>query len=528
METKSKSYKESVLGQLEPAAVFSFFEEICHIPHGSGNTERISSYCESFAKDRGLECRRDEIGNVIIRKDGAVGYEDREPVILQGHMDMVCVAEEGYEIDFEKEGLKLRVDGDIISAEGTSLGGDDGIAVAMALALLDSEMIPHPPLEVVLTVDEEVGMLGAAAIDLSDLKGRRLLNLDSEDEGYLLVSCAGGATVTASLPIHPDADSKPVLTGILQVAGLRGGHSGVEIDKGRANACMLLGRALEHLEITAKQAGYRILLGALHGGGKDNAIPDQAQAEFVVSMAQEGDDAAFDLIGHDAASKEREDSLRERLNRTVEECRRIFRSEYAKTEPDMEVKLTLKEAKGEQGKDIKGGAVADASCSGKMISMLRLLPNGIQKMSQDIPGLVQTSLNLGILETVEERLDASFSVRSSLASEKEEMILRIRRLMYELGGSVSVAGDYPAWEYKQDSPLRDLMRKVFIAQYGKEPVMQSIHAGVECGLFAAKLPQMDGVSFGPDMKDIHSPKETMDVASVKRTWEYLLAVLKEM
>ena len=503
---------QRVLGQLEPEAVFSFFEEICRIPHGSGNTKQISSYCEQFAKDRNLKCRRDESGNVIIWKKGSEGFEQKAPVILQGHLDMVCVAEEGYEIDFEKDPLTLLEQDGIITAKGTSLGGDDGIAVAMALALLDSEEIPHPPLEVVLTVDEEVGMLGAAAIDLSDLKGRRLLNLDSEDEGYLLVSCAGGATVTAQLPLVYDTDSKPLLTGRLLLTGLTGGHSGVEINQGRANACMLLGRALECLEEAAEGEGAVLLLRFMKGGGKDNAIPDQAYAELVLCEKEQ--------TAGDSAER-----LQQLLQQKTSGCEKIFRAEYVKTEPGLKLSLELNKAE-------KDGAVlpdtADEECSRRMISMLRLLPNGIQKMSRDMPGLVQTSLNLGILETTEGFIKASFSVRSSVATEKEEMIQRIRRLMRELGGAVTIAGDYPAWEYRQDSPLRDLMKDVFTGLYQKEPVIQVIHAGVECGLFAAKIPGLDAVSFGPDMKDIHSPRESMDVGSVKRTWEYLLAVLREM
>ncbi len=482
-----------VLAGLEPAAVFTYFEQICGIPHGSGNTEAISRYLEEFAIANDLWCQRDEMGNIIIKKDASPGYEDHEPVILQGHMDMVCVAEEGVQIDFLKDGLSLEVKDGIITAKGTSLGGDDGIAVAMSLAILADDSIPHPPLEVVVTVDEEVGMLGAAAMDTSCLKGRKLLNIDSEEEGILTLGCAGGATVKASLPVNTIAK-----TGLkkarLKVADLVGGHSGVEIDKGRANACVLLGRVLESISLQAEEEGKEFYIRRLSGGGKDNAIANAAQADISFS-------ADFDP------------------SKAVKESEAIFRKEFVRTEPDL--KLILEDIEEE-------GSVYDAESTDKVIAMLRLLPAGIQKMSIDIPGLVQTSLNLGILSSDVASASATFSVRSSVASEKEEMISRIRTLMKLLGGEVSVSGAYPAWEYKQDSKLREIMVEVFKRQYGKEPVLETIHAGLECGLFSEKLHGVDAVSFGPDMKDIHSPREAMDVASVERTWKYLLEVLRNL
>ncbi len=499
--------EKSVLEGIAPEAVFSFFEQICRIPHGSGHTKQISDFLVAFAKERDIRYRQDEMGNVILFQEGTSGYEDKEPVILQGHMDMVCVAEDGVEIDFEKEGLTLEVRDGFVTAKGTSLGGDDGIAVAMALAILDDPTIPHPPLEVVITVDEEVGMLGAAGIDLSDVKGKRLLNIDSEDEGYLLLGCAGGATVTTSLTGNRIAKAE-ALSGVyeLAISSLVGGHSGVEIDKGRANGCVLLGRAAEGLYEVAGQKGATLLFQSLKGGGKDNAIPTAASLRFRLFLG--GEDT--DLV----------------LKELTEETRKweeIFKREYAATEPDLA--LTLVSVNDTAKESVMP---FDEASTRKLLSLLRLVPNGIQSMSRDIPGLVQTSLNLGILQTKEDTVSASYLVRSSLESEKKEVIGRIRGLTELLGGKMDVAGEYPAWEYKKDSPLRELMKEVFTEQYGKEPVLQTIHAGVECGIFARKIEGMEAVSFGPDLSDIHSPKEAMDIASVQRTWKYLLEILKRL
>ena len=499
--------EKSVLGGIAPEAVFSFFEQICAIPHGSGHTEQISAYLTEFAKERGIRYRQDEMGNVILFQDGTKGYEGKAPVILQGHMDMVCVAEDGVSIDFENEGLTLEIKDGFVTAKGTSLGGDDGIAVAMALAILDDPTIPHPPLEVVITVDEEVGMLGAAGIDLSDVKGKRLLNIDSEDEGYLLLGCAGGATVTCSLTGGRIGQNEK-LSGLFElgISALVGGHSGVEIDKGRANGCVLLGRAAEGLFETARRGGATLLCQSLQGGGKDNAIPTAASMRFFLLCEQKDQGLLY-----------------EQLSKETEKWQEVFQKEYAATEPALSLSLTTVQ-------DADTGSVLpfDEASTKKLLSLLRLMPNGIQSMSRDIPGLVQTSLNLGILQTKEDTVSASYLVRSSLESEKKEVIGRIRGLIGLLGGHMDVAGEYPAWEYKKDSPLRDLMKEVFFEQYGREPVLQTIHAGVECGIFAKKIEDMEAVSFGPDLKDIHSPKEAMDIGSVQRTWRYLLEVLKRM
>lgn len=464
-----------VLAGLQPAKVFEYFEKICAIPHGSRDTKKISDFCVQFAEQRGLPVRQDAHNNVIIWKNATAGYETHPTVILQGHLDMVCEKEPDCDIDFTTDGLRLRVDGDMISADGTTLGGDDGIAVAYALALLDSDTIPHPPLEVVLTVDEEIGMLGATDIDLSMLKGRILLNIDSEDEGILTVSCAGGATSTVTLPIRREKASGKLLT--VCVDGLQGGHSGVEIHKGRCNANKLLGELLEKMQ--------PLQLVSIDGGQKDNAIPRSAVARFFTQDA-----ANFDAAKQDILNK------------------------YCAMEPNLQI--TMQEEP----------ADADAIVQSKaVVALLNKLPNGVQAMSQEIKGLVQTSLNLGILKTCDDCVSMTFSVRSSVNTEKADLIQALKDTGAEFGADYSQMGEYPAWEYCHDSKLRPLMVATFQELYGKEPVVEAIHAGLECGILADKLPGLDAVSFGPDMTDIHTTREQLSVSSVRRTWDYLCAVL---
>ena len=501
-----------VLSNLEPAGVFRFFEEICGIPHGSSDTKRISDYLVRFAEDRGLRYIQDECNNVVIFKDGTDGYEDSKPVMLQGHMDMVCEKDADCDIDFEKDGLKLRLEDGIISADGTTLGGDDGIAVAFALAILDSGDIPHPPLECVFTVDEEIGMLGAAAIDCSPFKSRTMLNLDSEDEGYLLVSCAGGACVTCHIPVeYENADKESVILKVT-MNGLTGGHSGVEIIKQRANADKQIARLLYNI---GNDVSYRLI--SIQGGLKDNAIPNKAEAYVGIDL----DDV-------------------DNFVKCAEKYEKVLRHEFGSTDPGLAVRvetdlsddLDSDNNAGDVQNDKTGRTVINRVMTEKssdtVIRSLMMMPNGIQKMSNDIEGLVQTSLNLGILKTSEDEVTASFSVRSSVQSEKENLIDQLRCVSASAGGSLDVQGDYPAWEYRHDSPLRDIMVDVFEEQYGRNPVIQALHAGVECGLFAGKMPGLDCVSFGPDMKNIHTSRESMDVASVQRTWRYTLGILERL
>ena len=480
-----------VLDGIAPQKVFTFFEKLCSIPHGSGNTKMISDYIAGFAKSRNYKYMQDNHNNIIIWAKGTKGYENADTVILQGHLDMVCEKEYGLDFDFEKDGLCLCLKNNLITANGTTLGGDDGIAVAYCLAILDSDDIPHPPLEIVLTSDEEIGMLGAAAMDMSVLKGRILLNLDSEDEGYLLVSCAGGVTSKAVVPVNRKAR-----TGIrlkLEIDGLLGGHSGVEIDKGRANANVLLGRILY-----AIAESFDIVIESVSGGLKDNAIPRSANAVLVANPND------F-----------------EKISQVVKAYAEIFSNEYRATDSAVTIRIA-------ECKNSIAFAPMDSDSTRKVIAGLVNLPCGIERMSFHIEGLVETSLNLGILETNANSVMYSFAVRSSVESEKAALLDKISCLTKMLGGHVQNTGAYPAWEYRKVSPLRDICVSVFEKQYGKKPVIQAIHAGVECGLFAGKLKGLDAISFGPDMKDIHTSKESMDIESVRRTWNFLLEILASL
>lgn len=477
----------AVLGHLEPKAVFSYFEQLCAIPHGSGNTKAVSDWLASFAKQRGLEHYQDELNNVIIVKEASAGYERAEPVILQGHMDMVCEKASDCPLDMAKDALDLAVEGDVVHARGTTLGGDDGVAVAMMLAALDDVALPHPRLECVFTVDEEIGMLGAAGLDVGPLKGRRMINLDSEAEGVFTVSCAGGRRVKCVVPMRREAFDGGVPLKI-EVAGLTGGHSGTEIHKGRANACMLLGRVLYAL-----QTATELRVTAVRGGLKDNAIPVRAVAEVVAGDAAEA-------------------------ARVCRETEAAFRAEYAATDPKISVLL-------EPGAP---GTPVDAESTDKAVCLLLCAPNGVQAMSPDVEGLVQTSLNLGILDTTDGAVEAEFCVRSSVESQKALLTDRLQCLTERLGGHIERFGDYPGWTFRRKSPLRELMTGVFTEQYGRAPVIDAIHAGVECGMFAGKLPGLDCVSIGPDLTDIHTFREKMHIASVRRTWALLTETLKRM
>jgi len=473
------------LEHLEPRGVFHFFEELCAIPHGSRNTKAVSDWCVRFAKERGFTAYQDAADNVIIVAEATAGYENAPALILQGHLDMVCEKSRGCGKDMEREGLDLAVEGDFVFAEGTTLGGDDGIAVAMDLAILDDPTIPRPRLEVVLTSDEEIGMLGAAALDVSPLQGRQLLNIDSEEEGVFTVSCAGGSLTRCDIPVTRAAFSGTALR--LHVAGLVGGHSGAEIHKGRANADVLLGRLLR---AAAERTPLRLVSAA--GGLKDNAIPVEAEA---VVLAADAGAAKAAVLALGAA----------------------LQSEYRVTDPGLTVEVT---------EAASAELPMDQASTQRALCFMTCAPNGVQAMSADIEGLVQTSLNLGILRTTETMLTGVFCVRSSVESQKEMLNDRLCCLTEQLGGTVDVSGDYPAWAYRPDSPLRNRMVEVFRRQYGYDPKIEAIHAGVECGLFCGKLPGLDCVSVGPDLTEIHTPREKMSISSVQRVWDFVLEVLK--
>ncbi|MEE0418847.1 MAG: aminoacyl-histidine dipeptidase [Lachnospiraceae bacterium] len=480
----------SVLSGLEPERVFHYFEEICGIPHGSFHTEQISSYLVSFAEKQGLKYRKDESNNVVIWKPASQGYENAPAVILQGHCDMVCEKAPGSNHDFEKDGLKLVTEGDLIRAQGTTLGGDDGIAVAYAMAVLEDKRLKHPALEVVITSDEEVGLLGAGALDTSDLKGKYFINMDSEEEGKLWISCAGGLSAICEIPVDYQEVSGHQYE--IVIDGLLGGHSGAEIDKHRANSSKLMGRFLFELE-----QKLEFYVSELEGGQKDNAIPRMTRALLTA------DKDAMAVIEEEAARFQKN-----------------LREEYAGTDDGITVKV---EEKGQ------GSVSALTSISQeKVIFYLVQIPFGIQKMSGVIEGLVETSINLGVLKLGEESLRAVSSIRSSVGSAKAALTEKLQYLTEFLGGTCTPEGDYPAWEYKKDSKLRDIMADTFEELFGHRPDIVAIHAGLECGLFYEKIPGLDCVSFGPTMKDIHTTEETLSISSTERMWKLLVRTLENI
>ena len=475
------------LAGLEPASVFGYFEQLCAIPHGSGNTKMISDYLVNFAKEHGIRYIQDELNNVLLFADGTCGYEDHAPVILQGHMDMVCEKDADCPIDMEREGLDITHDGEYIFANGTTLGGDDGVAVAFALALLADPTIAHPPIEVIITVDEEVGMEGATGVDLSMLKGRTMINLDCENEGVFTVSCAGGTRGTITLPLQRRAVYGPCVK--LTVEGLQGGHSGVEIHKNLGNANKIMGEFLSRV-----QKLMPLCITDITGGAKDNAIPRACQVTLVAMGSH------IERINDVAAQ------LQEEVRATFDEPEaRIYGDDV----------------------DALGGNALSTQDSAKVIALLCSAPNGVQSWSQDIEGLVQTSLNLGVVRLADE-LRMTFAVRSSVNQEKRELLSQLQELAKLFDAQYSEMGDYPAWEFKKDSHLRNTMVRVFERMYGKTPVVEAIHAGLECGILSDKLPGLDCVAIGPDMQDIHTSRERLHIASTRRSWEFLLEILKEL
>ena len=478
----------SVLEKLEPYKVFKYFEKIASIPHGSRNTKQISDYLVNFAKERNLEHYQDSLNNVIIIKEASKGYESAEPIIIQGHMDMVCEKENGCTIDFNKDGLDLYIDGDFIRAKDTTLGGDDGIAVAYALAILDSPEIEHPRLEVVITVDEEIGMLGAVDIDLSMLKGHQMLNIDSDVEGSFLTSCAGGMSLNVTIPVIRQSKEGTLIN--LKVSGLVGGHSGGEIDKEHGNADILMGRVLD---VLFTNTPFGII--NLEGGLKDNAIPRECKCQILAPSEN------IDLI-----------------TSIINELDTTLKKEFSVADPDVNISL---EVIGDAEEEI-----LDFASINKVIFYLRTVPNGIINMSQIIPGLVETSLNLGIMKLNDNHLCMVTSIRSSVSSRKEDIKNRVITLVELLGGDVEIEGDYPAWEYKNDSPLREKVKETYTKLFGKEPVFEAIHAGLECGILSGKIKDLDCVSFGPDNYDIHTPKERLSISSTQRMWKFIVEFLK--
>lgn len=476
----------SVLNNLNPEKVFAFFEEISAVPRGSGHNDAIKEYCENFAKQRNLKYISDDAGNVIIFKDASKDCKSTEPVIIQGHLDMVWEKDDSCNIDFETEGLELCVDGDFVYAKGTTLGGDDGIAVAMCLAILDSDDICHPPLEIVFTADEEIGMLGAVELDFSVLKSKRMLNLDSEAEGTLWVSCAGGVRADITLPVSYITNNKPTYK--ITVSGLHGGHSGAEIHKGYANANKVMGTVLDMI---SENIDYDIV--SINGGTADNAIT----RESICVIKSDFPD----------------------IKKLIRRIYESIKMNYITVDPDIRISAEKIDC---------GDDSMDSDSTKSVTALLNELPSGVIAMSKEIDGLVETSLNLGILKSEDSKVSYSFALRSGVDSEKDKLAARLVEISDKYNCNIELYSSYPAWEYKKESELREKMAAIYKDMFNKEMTVTAIHAGLECGLFCGNIKGLDCVSFGPDMFDIHTPMERLSISSTERVWNFLLKVLSSI
>ncbi|MGB7606186.1 MAG: aminoacyl-histidine dipeptidase [Lutisporaceae bacterium] len=483
---------QKVLKDLIPNNVFKFFEELTEIPRCSGNEKQVSDYLVNFAKERNLEVIQDKALNVIIKKPATPGYEKAPTVILQGHMDMVCEKNKGIMHDFEKDPIKLRIIDDMIYATDTTLGADNAIAIAYALALLDAKDISHPSLEALITTSEETNMGGAMALDGNNLKGRLLINIDSEEEGKLLVSSAGGTKAKIVLPITWEATKNGLEACRISIGGLNGGHSGMEINKGRGNASKIIGRFLNEIKNEVS-----LYINEINGGAKSNAITREVD---VVA-----------LVSHDDKNK---------LQSKAAEWEAIFKNELRATDPDIFIKI--------ENEAVKIEKVFSQETINKLIACLVLVPNGIQSMSMEIEGLVESSTNLGVVQTAGDNIYFINEIRSSVRTLKKNISNTVQLLAETLGAEFRIESDYPAWEYNPSSEMRELFKRVYKDMYNQEAEIIAIHAGLECGVLIDKLPGLDAISLGPNIFDVHSPKEHFSISSAKKVWEYLLGTLKQM
>ena len=470
---------------IEPKRVFHYFEEICGIPHGSGNMDKIAEYCVDFAKSHGLRYIHDEANNVIIYKDGT---KTGDPVILQGHIDMVCQKTPESTINFETDGLDIYVDGDYVKANGTTLGADNGVAVAIILAILESKDITHPPIEAVFTSDEEIGMIGAGKLDGTKLSGKRLINLDTDGIDKLTVSCAGGSDFKIFMPVKRMISCGKRVS--VTIKGLKGGHSGVEIHKGRVNANILAGRILNYAN---KIWDFDII--SIKGGDKGNAITPICSIEIVLAKSEE------------FISK-------------MEDYFTLIKKEMFERENNLDITIKVE--------DEGSFKVIDKESKEKLIFMLINAPNGVVDMSAKIENLVETSLNLGVLNTEEERIVLHFVLRSNRKTAIDFLEERLTLLATYNGCDIEVFGHYPPWEYKENSVLRDEYVKAYEKIYNSKPDILAIHAGLECGILSSKIEDVDCVSIGPDIYDMHTVNERLSISSMKQFFDLLVDMLSKI
>lgn len=476
------------LEKLTSHRVFYYFNEISKIPHGSGDMEKIADYCVDFAKKHSLRYYLDDAKNVIVYKSATKGFENAEPVILQGHLDMVCQKTADSKTDFLRDGLELYLDGDFLKAKGTTLGADNGIAVAMILSILESDDISHPEIEAVFTTDEEIGMVGAAALDMSKLRAKRMINLDSEDEGVVTVSCAGGADVKITLPVSYEKKNGTALK--LTLCGLLGGHSGVDINKKRCNADILMGRVLNEI---AEKAQFDII--SVNGGDKVNAITNRCEAVVLTQNQEE-------------------------LTKEFNTCLKEIKTEINSFENGFEYDIS----------SVGSGEfnVMDKPSTSGVIFALCQIPNGIIKMSEDIENLVETSLNLGVLKTEENAVIFNSALRSNKESALKELVFEMTSFAKNLNAESFVSGYYPPWEYRADSSLRETYLSVYKKLYNTDAKSEAIHAGLECAVFASRIEDIDCIAIGPTLCDVHTVNEKADVYSIDRTYKLLLEILGDL
>ena len=476
----------SVLANTEPKEVFRFFEEISQIPRGTFNTKAVSDYCVAFARERGLEVVQDEWNNIIIKKPGTAGYETSEPIILQGHLDMVCEKTEDSTHDFMKDPLELYIEDGFVHAKDTTLGADNGIAIAMTLALLDSDTIEHPPIEALFTIDEEVGMTGALNIDLSQIQGKMLLNLDSEEEGILTAGCAGGFIFDMKLPVSRETVEGTAVT--IEIKGLKGGHSGIEIDQQRGNANKLAGRLLYHI---SRETEISVI--SINGGSKDNVITPTCKIQIVAAAPAKAEAMAQEMLT-------------------------VWKNEFTHDEPNLILNVTVGEVGAHEAmtKDIQR----------KVLTFLLNCPNGVDEFSRSLENMVEASDNLGVVSTGEDDILFKFLARSGTASKLAEIKERLISFCELLGGTYTVNGEYPGWEFKEVSRVREITSDAYEAVTGKKPDVMIIHAGLECGILSGQKPELDCISFGPEMMDVHSYNERLSIESTQTTWNVIKEILR--
>ena len=482
-----------ILSSLQPKEVFHYFEEISKIPRGSGNEKEISDYMVEFAKGLGLDVKQDQDYNVYITKPATNGYEDVPGVILQGHLDMVCEKNNDTDHDFTKNGLNLYIDGDWIRAKGTTLGADNGVAIAYQMAVLADKTLKHPQIECLMTTDEERGMTGVKNLNPEYLSGKILLNLDSDAEGEFFLSCAGGAKTSFTIPFIKTELKGEAEVFIISIKGLKGGHSGAEIHLERANAHILMGRVLNSLR---KETAFELI--DIVGGSKDNVIT--RECEVIIAILPQ---------------------YKEVLDRKVKQILEVFRSEYKLQEPDLNIEITLQQKNNQY-------SVVNKEALNKLIDLLIAIPNGVMGYDINMKGLVQTSLNLGILSLTDNNIELGSAVRSSVGSKKRELIEKLQVLATMIGIDFNVKGDYPEWQYNPSSRIRECVEELYKDMYHKEATMTAIHAGLECGFIAERINGLDMISFGPNIKDIHSPQEAVSISSMASVYEYLVKLLEKL